>query len=135
MEGEITKKELKHQSFEHMKTNSAPGIDGFTVDWVRTFWSSLEDICYKIVNECNEIGCLNCTLRVAIMKLLRKGEKSPIEAGSYRPIILISVFYKIASGVITRRLKTVIEKVIGRQQKTYSRVKKKGSVLCNYANK
>ena len=29
-EGEITRKEL----FHHMKPNSAPGIDGFTVAWV-----------------------------------------------------------------------------------------------------
>ena len=95
-----------------MKPNSAQGIDGFTVAWVRTFWSSLEDICYQTVNECNEKGRLNCTLRVAIMKLLWKGEKSPLEAGKYHPISLLSVFYKIASGYITRRLKTVIEKVI-----------------------
>ena len=82
MEGEITKKELKHQLFQHMKPNSTPGIDGFTDAWVRTFWSSLEYICYKTVNECNEIGRLNCTIRVAIMKLLRKGEKGPLEAGN-----------------------------------------------------
>ena len=68
------------------------------------------------------------------MKLLRKGEKSPLEAGNYRPISLLSVFYKIASGVITRRLETVIEKVIGRQQKAYSRIKNIGSVLINLLN-
>ena len=38
------------------------------------------------------------------------------------------------SGVITRRLETVINKVIGRQQKAYSRVKNMGSVLINLLN-
>ena len=67
------------------------------------------------------------------MKLLRKGE-SPLEEGNYRPISLLCVFYKIASGFITRRLETVIEKVIGRQQKAYLRVKNIGSVLINLLN-
>ena len=40
------------------------------------------------------------------MKILRKGEKDPLDAGNYIPI---SVFYKMASGAITRRLQTVIE--------------------------
>ena len=46
----------------------------------------------------------------------------------------LSVFYKIASGAITRRLETVIEKVIGRQQKAYSRKKNITSVLLNIIN-
>lgn len=134
LEGEITKSELKTQLFQHMKPNSAPGIDGFTVAWIRTFWSNLEDLCYKTVNECYDKNKLSCTLRVAIMKLLRKGDKDPLEAGNYRPISLLSAFYKIASGVITRRLEKVMEKVIGRQQKAYSRVKNIGSVLINLLN-
>ena len=37
MEGAITKKELTTQLIEnhHMKANSTPGLDGFTVAWVR----------------------------------------------------------------------------------------------------
>ena len=68
------------------------------------------------------------------MKLLRKGDKCRLEATNYRPISLLSVFYKIASGVITRRLDTVINKVIGRQQKAYSREKNITSVLLNVIN-
>ena len=134
LEGEISKKEMREQLFNHMKPNSAPGIDGFTVAWIRMFWSNLEDICYKTINECYLNNKLTCTLRVAIMKLLRKGDKDPMEAGNYRPISLLSAFYKIASGVITRRLEKVMEKVVGRQQKAYSRVKNIGSVLINLLN-
>ena len=73
-------------------------------------------------------------LKTAIMKLLRKGDKSKLEATNYRPISLLSVFYKIASGVITRRLDKVINKVIGRQQKAYSKEKNITSVLLNVIN-
>ena len=58
------------------------------------------------------------------MKLLRKGDKCKLEATNYRPISLLSVFYKIAFGAITRRLERVIDKVIGRNQKAYSSKKK-----------
>ena len=134
LEGEISKAELKNQLFKHMKPTSAPGIDGFTVSWVRTFWPDLEDVCHSAINHCYEKGQLTTMLKTAIMKLLRKGEKCKMEATNYRPISLLSVFYKIASGAITRRLETVIEKVIGRQQKAYSRKKNITSVLLNIIN-
>ena len=134
LEGEISKAELKNQLFKHMKPTSAPGIDGFTAALVRTFWSDLEDVCHSAINQCYEKGQLTTMLKTAIMKLLRKGEKCKMEATNYRPISLLSVFYKIASGAITRRLETVIEKVIGRQQKAYSRKKNITSVLLNVIN-
>ena len=67
------------------------------------------------------------------MKILRKGEKDPLE-GNYRPISLLSVFYKMASGAITRRLQTVIENVIGVQQKAYSQEWNIGSVMIDLLN-
>ena len=134
LEGEISRAELKTQLFKHMRPSSAPGIDGFTVAWVRKFWADLEDLCYNAINNCYQKGQLTIMLKTAIMKLLRKGEKSKLEASNYRPISLLSVFYKLASGVITRRLESVIEKVLGRQQKAYSRKKNITSVLLNVIN-
>ena len=57
------------------------------------------------------------------MKILRKGEKEPLDAGNYRPNSLSSVFYKLASGAVTRRLQTVIENVIGVKKGLQSRKK------------
>ena len=134
LEGEITREELRKQLFNHMNPHSAPGLDGFTVSWVRHFWSDLEDICYIAINRCYEKGQLTTLLKTAIMKLLRKGDKCKLEATNYRPISLLSVFYKIASGAITRRLEKVIDKVIGRNQKAYSSKKNITSVLLNVVN-
>ena len=44
LDGEITKAELEEQLHKHMKNNSAPGIDGFTVAWVKAFWPDLSDM-------------------------------------------------------------------------------------------
>ena len=127
LEDGISKAELKNQLFKHMKPTSAPGIDGFTAALLRTFWSDLEDVCHSAINQCYEKGQLTTMLK----KLLPKGEKCKMVAANYRPISLLSVFYKIASGAIRRRLETLIEKVIGREQKAYSRKKNIISVLLN----
>ena len=68
------------------------------------------------------------------MRLLRKGEKCRLEATNYRPISLLSVFYKMASGVIKQRLETVMEGLIGRQQNAYSSERNICSVLKNLMN-
>ena len=86
------------------------------------------------INRCYEKGQLTTLLKTAIMKLLRKGDKCKLEATNYRPISLLSVFYKIASGAITRRLEKVIDKVVGRNQKAYSSKKNITSVLLNVIN-
>lgn len=117
-----------------MKNNSAPGIDGFTVAWVKTFWHELGDLCTHAINDCYDRNQLSPTLSQATMKILQKGEKDPLEAGNYWPISLQSVFYKLASCVMTRRLQTVIEGVIGVQQKAYSQARNIGSILINLLN-
>ena len=56
---------------------------------------------------------------------------SVLEPGNSRPISLISVFYKIGSGVMTRRLEKVMPKIIGVQQKAYSSKRNIGLILMN----
>ena len=46
-----------------MKGSSAPGIDGFTVNWLRKFWSSLKLITFNAINECYRDGSLTSSLK------------------------------------------------------------------------
>ena len=112
---------------KHMKNSSAPSIDCITVAWVKAFWEELSDLCVQAVNDCFDKKILTKPLGTDIMKILRKGEKDPLDAGNCRPISLLSVFYKMASGAITRRLQTVIENVIGVKKRPT--VKKETSTL------
>ena len=134
LEGKLSKAEMREQLFKHMKPASAPGQDGFTVRWVKHFWGELEDLCEASLNGCYDEMELTTMMKIAIMKILRKGEKCPLEPGNYRPISLLSVFYKIGSGCITRRLERVMPKLIGSQQKAYSRERNIGSILLNLVN-
>jgi hypothetical protein len=60
---------------------------------VKEFWEELSDLCVQAVNDCFDKKILTKLLGTAIMKILRKGEKDPLEAGNYRPISLLSAFF------------------------------------------
>ena len=51
LEGQITLEELTSALHEDMKGSSVPGIDGFTVNFIREFWSPLGCLVRDAVNE------------------------------------------------------------------------------------
>ena len=124
--------ELHEALFKHMNGSSFPGPDGFTVNWLRHFWPEMKDLTREALN--SSTNGLTKTLRLAIIKILRKGSKDPTEASSYRPISLLSIFYKLASCVLTRRIKPVVEKLIGKEQKAYIKSNNIGSCILNLLN-
>ena len=134
MEGKLTKPELKDALFNKMHGNSAPGLDGFTVNWLRTFWQELGEITRNALNDCFDNNGLTGLLKTAIVRLLRKGVKDPTIAGNYRPISLLSIHYKLASCAITQRIKPAVNKVVGRQQKAYVEGNVIGSCIINLLN-
>ena len=85
LEGPISKMEIKEELFHHMKPASTPGQACFMVRWIKHFWPDLEDLCHCSLNGCYEEMELTSLLKTAIMKILRKGEKCPLETGNYRP--------------------------------------------------
>jgi hypothetical protein len=133
MEGLLTHSELTKALFTHMKGSSSPGIDGFTVNHLRTFWDDLGFLTMEALN-CSFGSELTTSLKKAVIKLLRKGTTDPTLTGNYRPISLLSIFYKLASCAITQRIKPAVTSIIGRQQKAYIRTNNIGSVLLNLIN-
>ena len=112
-EEEITLEEMEYSLFKKMEGSSVPGIDGFTVNWLRKFWSSLKFITLNAINECYVDGSLTSNLRTDIIRQLRKGQKNPTLTGNYSPICLLSIHYKLASCCITQCLRPLVSKVIG----------------------
>ena len=133
MEGMLSTKELTHCLFNVMNGASSPGLDGFTVNHLRVFWDDLKTLTTNALN--SSFGTtLTPTLKKAIVKLLRKGTKDPTISGNYRPISLLSIFYKLASCAITQRIKPAVERIIGRQQKAYIKHNNIGSCIINLIN-
>ena len=133
MEGLVTTTELTFSLFNTMKGDSSPGVVGYTVNYLRAFWDDLMALSTHALN--SSLGnTLTSSLRLAIIKLLRKGQKDPTLPGNYRPISLLSIFYKLASSAITNRLKPAIESIVGPKQKAYTDPKNIGSVITNITN-
>ena len=84
-----------------MKGSSAPGIDGFMVNWLRRFWSSLKLVTLNAINECYRDGTLTTNLKTGIIRLLRKGQKDPTLTRNYRPISLLSIHYVVFTCIHT----------------------------------
>ena len=97
MEGLLSIEELTTALFKHMKGSSSPGIDGFTVNHLRTLWHDLGHLTKDALNSSFENKLTN-TLQLAVMKLLRKGTKDPTLIGNNRPISLLSKFIKTHFG-------------------------------------
>ena len=102
-----------------MKDASAPVVDGFTVNWLREFWPDLRKLVTNALNEMYGEELLSSMCREAIIRLLRKCDKNPLLPGNYRPISLLSIFYKLASATITRRILPVLARLVGVEQKAY----------------
>ena len=77
MEGLLTLDELTKTLFESLKGSSAPGWNGFTVNWLRTFWSNLSELVTRALNEMYTPNELSGICKKALIKLLRKGTSPP----------------------------------------------------------
>ena len=70
----------------------------------------------RSVNYSYNIGELSLIQRQGIITLIPKENKSRQKITNYWPIYLLNTVYKIASASIANRIKTVIDKLISRDQ-------------------
>ena len=115
LEGEIKLDEISNV-LKKMKNNKSPGSDGFTVEFFKFFYNDLKVFIQRAINEGYRIGKLSATQRQGIITCLPKGDKPREFLKNWRPITLLNVTYKIASGCIAERLKTVLSKLISTDQ-------------------
>ena len=88
LEGELKLEELT-KTLKNMQDNKTPGIDGFPAEFFKVFWTKLGKI--------------------------KKG-KSRENICNWRPLSMLTVIYKIASGAIANRIKTVLNSLISHNQ-------------------
>jgi Reverse transcriptase (RNA-dependent DNA polymerase) len=119
LDAEISLPELDF-AVNQSKKRTAPGIDGFSYTFIRTFWSYIRIPLYNYALTSFEKGVLTETFNTAKIRLIpKKGDITKI--GNWRPISLLSCFYKILSRVYANRLKKVIDRVNNVGQKGYSK--------------
>jgi Reverse transcriptase (RNA-dependent DNA polymerase) len=109
---------------------SAPGIDGFSNVFIHKFFYLLGKPLFDCCTQCLNEGSLLETFATAQIKLIpKKGDVTKIK--NWRPISLLSNFYKLLSRAINNRLKIVSDKILGRAQKGFTQTRQIHEVIIN----
>ena len=115
LEGKLEEKEVLC-ALKEMKNGKSPGIDGFTSEFYKFFWSDLKYFILRSFNFGYDKGCLSISQRQGVITCLPKEGKSKFFLKNWRPISLLNVDYKISSSCIARRFKKVLSKLISNTQ-------------------
>lgn len=115
LEGEIKEQEVAFV-LGKMKNNKSPGSDGFSAEFFKFFYPDLKFFIVNAINEGYRSGILSVTQRQGLITCIPKGEKSRHFIKNWRPITLLNVIYKIASGCIAERIKLKLTKLISHDQ-------------------
>ncbi len=95
-----------------MQSSKAPGPDGFTLEFFKTFSKSLSPLLLDALNEAYESKTLPPILYQATISILLKGAKDPLNPGSYRPVSLLNVNTKLLAKILASRLEKVLPTII-----------------------
>lgn len=107
------------ESVKKLNLKSAPGIDGASNKFITKFWAFFREPLHRYATICVLKGQLTETFRTAIIRLIpKKGDTGQLK--NWRPISLLSCYYKIISKALNARLGKVIDKVTTSAQKAYN---------------
>ena len=118
LEGPLGENEV-YTMLKTMKNNKSPGQDGFTVEFFRFFWQYLKTFMIRSLNFAYFTGEMSKSQKMGIITLIPKGNKPRNLLKNWRPISLLNVLYKIASGCIANRLKQILPHLIHENQKGF----------------
>jgi hypothetical protein len=96
---------------KEMKNNTAPGPDGFTVEFFKAFWPQMRVLIKELWNNLYEGQLELWRLNYGVIILIPK-VKPAINVKQFRPICLLNVIYKVITKALTIRLIAVVNKVI-----------------------
>ena len=91
-----------------MQNNKSPGSTGYTTEFFKFLWKDLGHFIVKSLNYGFKIGELSSTQKEGIITCIPKGNKSRKLIKNWRPISLLNTTYKIASGCIANRIKSIL---------------------------
>ena len=109
------------ESLKHMKSESAPGFDGFTVPFYKKFWPTIGSYVLDNIHYAHEIGAFSVDQRRGVIKMLPKRNKNPAYVKNLRPITLLNVDYKLLTKTLATRLRGIIPTLLHEDQKGFVR--------------
>jgi hypothetical protein len=129
LDGPLAINELD-DALKNANLRSAPGVDGYSYRFIYKFWNFFRYPLYRCAETGLENNCLPEFFKTAVIKLIpKKGDTSKIK--NWRPISLLSNFYKIISRLINTRLQKVCNRVLSRAQKGFTKTRQIQEVIIN----
>ena len=104
---------------KQMKNGKSPGLDGFTTEFFKFFWKNLSILLVRSINYGFQKGEMSITQRRGVITCIPKENKPKRFIKNWRPITLLNTTYKIASACIAERIKGILPKIIGEEQKGF----------------
>ena len=115
---QITEAEV-HKYLKGMRNNVAPGSSGYTGNFYKAFWTVLKNRIMQAIHKSKQANSMSPSQKLGIVQIIPKADKDLKLLTNWRPLTLLNTFYKIISGVLANRLKTVLDHLIGPEQKGY----------------
>lgn len=97
------------ESVIHNTKDSAPGKDGLPYIFFANISDNLLSYYLKLINTIMITGVIPLSWKSQVVLPIRKPNKSPSDASSFRPIVLSSVLIKLAELLIKNRLEWYVE--------------------------
>lgn len=103
------------EAIKQMQRVTAPGPDGFTVDFFVHFWDLFKQDILQIVEASRTKGGILKAFNATFLTLI-PNEEGADAPSLFRPISLCNVIYKITSKIIANRIKPLLPDLISEEQ-------------------
>ena len=99
-----------------MKNDKSPGSDGFTAELFKMFCADLGHFIVRSINYGYIIKEMSHVQKLGLITCIPKQDNPKQFKKNWWPITLLTCTYKIAAGCISNRIKTVLDKIISKDQ-------------------
>ena len=115
IDSDITVTDLR-KALNEMNENSAPGPNGLTVKFYKTFFTELAPLLIQMINNAINGEGLSAELKQSNITLIPKDTGDPLLTKNYRPISLLNIEYKLISKVLANKIAPFLDSIVNSDQ-------------------